>query len=142
MLVAPPKNLTISGTEIGWFEIMACRAIRGLDIEKYSVRFQTDSTAVSCPATVASVADPKKQSCFPECIKESSGSYFYLVASQTEAQHWGIATSPKSRGSTKKWWRNGHGKEPREVTVAGSLDPWCRGEAAGLQIATTRPGLA
>ncbi|KAJ6600981.1 hypothetical protein DFH09DRAFT_1069673 [Mycena vulgaris] len=26
-----------------------------------------------------------------------------------------------------------------EVTVAGSLDPWCCGEAAGLQIATTCP---
>jgi hypothetical protein len=85
-LVAPPKNLTISETENGWFEIMACRAIRGewiksrntsqnggLDSKKYSVRFQTDSRAVSCTATVASMADRKKQLCFPECIKESRG---------------------------------------------------------------------
>ena len=62
MLVDPPKNLTISETEIGWLEIMACRAIRGewikfrntsqnegLDIKKYSVRFQTDSMAVHVP---------------------------------------------------------------------------------------------
>ena len=85
-LVAPPKNLTISETENGWFEIMACRAIRGeciksrntsqnggLDSEKYSVRFQTDSRAVSCTATVASMADRKKQLCFLECINESRG---------------------------------------------------------------------
>ena len=84
-LLAPPKNLTISETENGWFEIMACRAIRGewiksrntsqnggLDSKKYSVRFQTDSMAVSCTATVASMADRNKQSCFPECVKESS----------------------------------------------------------------------
>jgi predicted small integral membrane protein len=81
-LVASPKNLTISETEIGWFEIMACRAIRGEWIKSwntsqnegfdYSVRFQTDSMTVSCTATVASMADRKKQLCFPECIKESS----------------------------------------------------------------------
>jgi hypothetical protein len=85
-LVAPPKNLTISETENGWFEIMACRAIKGewiksrntshnggLDSKKYSARFQTDSKAVSCTVTVASMADRQKQSCFPECIKESRG---------------------------------------------------------------------
>jgi hypothetical protein len=69
-LVAPLKNLTISKTENGWFEIMACRAIRGewiksrntsqnggLDNRKSSARFQTDSRAVSCTATVASMVD-------------------------------------------------------------------------------------
>lgn len=29
MLVAPAKNLTDGETEIEWFEIMTCRAIRG-----------------------------------------------------------------------------------------------------------------
>jgi hypothetical protein len=67
MLVAPPKNLTISETDSGWFEIMAGRAIRdewiksrniseneGFDSKKYSLSFQTDSVVVSCTATVAS----------------------------------------------------------------------------------------
>jgi hypothetical protein len=33
MLVAPPKTLAIGETEIGWFEIMTSRAIRGEWIE-------------------------------------------------------------------------------------------------------------
>lgn len=70
---APPKNLTISETEIGWFEIMAYRAIIGkwikssspsqnigLDMKKSCVKFQTDSMAVSSTATVASMADQEK----------------------------------------------------------------------------------
>ena len=84
-LVAPPKDLTINETDIGWFEIMAGRAIRGewikprnisenegFDSKKSSLSFQTDGVVVSCTAMVANMADRKKDSCFPECVKESS----------------------------------------------------------------------
>ena len=93
MLAAPPKNPTISETEITWFGIMAGRARRvewikfrsasqndGFDIKKSCVRFQTDSMNVSCTAMVASMADPKRQWFFPECIEESTSAHIHIAA--------------------------------------------------------------
>ncbi len=54
--------------------------------------------AISCTATVASIADPEKQSCFPECAKETSESHCHQVVLQTEAQHQG-----NQNESTKSW---------------------------------------
>ena len=69
MLVAPSRNLTISETEIGSFEIMAREVIagklikfqntsqnKGFDTYKCSVKFQTNTMVVSCAATVSRVA--------------------------------------------------------------------------------------
>ncbi|KAJ7215921.1 hypothetical protein GGX14DRAFT_606881 [Mycena pura] len=65
--------------------------------------------AMLCSVTVASMAGSQKQLCFPECVKESSGSYCHPVEPQTEAQYRGIRTCPKSRESTKKRRRNAPG---------------------------------
>ena len=119
LLTSPPKNPTISTTKIAWFWTMPSRAIRvhwlksgngsqneGLYIEKSCVRFQTDGIAVSWTATVPAWLTYKWSRAFPGCIKSDSSVSCRPVSLQMEGQHRGIRTSPQSRGSMKKWWRN------------------------------------
>lgn len=123
VLAAPPKNLNTGNTEIAWFWIKDCSDKRGkqikicdtsemeaLDTKKPHAKFQAGSMALSCNTRLASLNYSEKQQYLLQCAAMENLTIRYRERWKVNDPHQGSRMRPRSRKSTKDWWRDGRDK--------------------------------